>query len=147
MPVRFMTDSDNVLRAIPDAMVVDQSTTATDVDRIVFTAAFPCELVSVVETHSTAGTDGSAVSLDIKKATGTTAPASGTTMLASTFNLKSTANTPVTKNGASGLTATLADRKLATGDRVCFDFTGTLTALVGHVTIYLKRLQTAGGAI
>jgi hypothetical protein len=77
---------------------------------------------------------------------GTEAPASGTTVLSSTFDLKSTANTPVRKTAASGLTATLANRKLDTGDRLSLNYTGTLTALVGVVNIELKRLLTAGGS-
>jgi hypothetical protein len=148
MPVRLMTAGDNTLRAIPDSLALSFVLVAASVDQVAFIADGPYEVIAAREVHETAGTDGSAVTLDIKKVTGTTAGASGTTVLASTFDLKSTAKTVVTKNGASGLTATLADRRLAAGDRLYLDFTGTLTALVGGmVTIYLKRLQTAGGSL
>jgi hypothetical protein len=147
MPVKVMTASDNALRAIPESFVIDTRTDANSVDTLIFIAPYPCEVVSVREGHSTAGSDGAAVSLDVKKCTGTTAPASGTTVLASTFDLKSTINTVVTKNATSGLTTTLANRKLDTGDRLALDYTGTLTALVGIVTIEIKRLLTAGGGV
>lgn len=148
MPVRFMTASDNTLRAIPDAVVVTLPLVAGSLDAVAFIADGPYEIVSATEVHETAGTDGSAVTLDIKKVTGTTAGASGTTVLSSTFNLKSTAKTVVKKNAASGLTTVIADRRLADGDRLFFDFTGTLTALAGGmVQVYLKRLQSAGAGI
>lgn len=148
MPVKVMTAGDNTLRAIPDSIALSFVLVAASVDQVAFIADGPYEVIAAREVHETAGTDGSAVTLDIKKVTGTTAGASGTTVLASTFDLKSTAKTVVTKNGTSGLTATLADRKLAAGDRLYLDFTGVLTALVGGmVTIYLKRLQTAGGIL
>jgi hypothetical protein len=148
MAVRFMQDKDLLLRAIPDSIVVSYPLVAASVDQVAFIADGPYEVIAAREVHETAGTDGSAVTLDIKKVTGTTAGTSGTTVLATTFDLKSTAKTVVTKNASSGLTTTLANRKLDAGDRLFLDFTGTLTALAGGmVTIYLKRLMTAGAGI
>jgi hypothetical protein len=146
LPVRVMSDSDGAIRAIPQSFVIGTRTDANSVDTLLFVAPYPCEVVSVNEVHSVAGSDGSAVALDVMKCVGTEAPASGTTVLSSTFDLKSTANTPVRKTAASGLTATLANRKLDTGDRLSLNYTGTLTALVGVVNIELKRLLTAGGS-
>lgn len=141
MAVRFMSNKDQNLVAIPDSFAVS-FTMNVPVDTNIFTADGPCEVIAVREVHS--GTAASAT-VDVKKCTGTTAPASGTTILASTFACDSTANTVVTKNAASGLSATLANRKLDAGDRLSLDVTGTLTGFVGSLTIYLKRLQTAGG--
>jgi len=115
---------------------------AQDADQygVIFIARHPIEILRVSEVHSTAGTDGSAVTLDVEKLTGTTAPGSGATILGSTFDLKSTANTVVNKetiNLVSGL-----GRILQEGDRLALVDTGTLTALTDVcVTIYYK---TAG---
>lgn len=146
MPVKFMSDSDNAVRAIPQSFVVTHHVVAASLDTHIFVAPFPCEVVSVREIHSVAGSDGSAVALDVKKCTGTDAPSAGTTVLSSTFDLKSTANTLVSKTAASGLSATLSVRKLDTGNTLALDYTGTLTAVVGVVQIEIKQLRTAGGS-
>jgi len=89
------------------------------------------------EVHSLAGTAGGSVILDIEKCTGTTVMGSGTSILAATFNLKSTAYTPVQKSGI-GLSNT---RQLMTTDRLALKTTGTLTTLEGvQVTLYIKPL-------
>ena len=112
-------------------------------DVTLFIADTDYELLSVAEVHEVLGTNGSAVTLDIKKCTGVQAAASGTTMLASTFDLKATVQTVVSKTlSNAGLTATAADRRLAAGNRLALDFTGTLTALAGvNVTVVLKRVR------
>lgn len=110
---------------------------ASVVDQTVFTADRAYELVGVEEVHTVAGNDAGAVTLDVKKCTGTQDPSAGTTMLASTFNLKSTANTVV----SATLSATTANRKLADGNRVAFDITGTPTSYAGGaVTLVLSPL-------
>jgi hypothetical protein len=96
------------------------------------------EVLEIREVHTTAGSHGSAVSLQVEKCTGTTAPGSGTNLLTNNsdvgFNLKGTANT--VQEGT--LIATRATRQLAAGDRLALDFAGTLTALAGVcVTIKL----------
>jgi hypothetical protein len=100
------------------------------------------QLVSADEVHATAGSDASAVSLQITKDTGTNAPGAGTDLLTNNtnvgFDLKGTANT--VQNGT--LTATTASLVFVAGDRLSIDFAGTLTALAGvNVTINLKRLS------
>ena len=107
-------------------------------DTAIFIANGPVEVLEVREVHTTAGSHGSAVSLQVEKCTGTTAPGSGTNLLTNNsdvgFNLKGTANT--VQEGT--LTATRATRQLAAGDRLALDFAGTLTALAGVcVTIKL----------
>jgi hypothetical protein len=102
-----------------------------------FTATCPCEVMIASEVHSVAGTDGGTVTLDVEKLTGITALGSGVSVLAATFNLKSTAYTPVQKSG----TTLSSNRQLATTDRLALKTSGTLTALEGvQVTLYIKPL-------
>lgn len=112
----------------------------------VFIADADYEVQSVAESHSVLGTDGSAVALDVVKCTGTQTAAQGTSLLASTFNLKATINTVVRKDqGNGGLLVTTAKSKLklAKGDRLAFSFSGTLTAVTGLcVTIVLLPAKT-----
>lgn len=111
----------------------------TNSDTTLFIADADYELESVAEAHAIAGDDAGAVTLDIKKCTGTQAPSAGTTMLASTFNLKSTANTVVRKDRSNGgLSTTRTVTQITKGDRVCADFSGTLATLAGFcVTLVL----------
>lgn len=145
MPVKFLSANDQSLRAIPEATPIVVNLVAGSVDNVVYVADQPVEVVAVRECHSGLGAASS--TLDIKKCVGTEAPASGTTVLAAAFALDSTANTVVTKSESSGLSATLANRKLAPGDRLSIDLTGTITSLIGTVTIYVKQLRTAGGSV
>lgn len=97
------------------------------------------QVVAVREIHSTAGTNGSAVTMQLTKETTTGAPGAGTALLTNNsdagFNLKGTANTVQTGT----LTATLASKKLAAGDRLSIKFTGTLTTLAGVVVTVTLR--------
>lgn len=97
---------------------------------VFFIAPFACYISGFKEVHQTAGTDGGAVTLTLEKLSGTTAPDSGSVMLASTLSLKGTANTVQTGT----LTTTLANRNLAIGDRMCLKDAGVLTS-VANVTV------------
>lgn len=100
-----------------------------------FCCPFPIEILSITEKHDVAGTHGSPVTLDVLRVPNGTTLASGTTMLASTFSLKSTADTAVTK---SGLDLT-SQRGLAANDSVAVAVSGTMDAVAGvHITIYYK---------
>ena len=92
-----------------------------------YTATRPLRVIGAVESHRTAGSDGSAVTLDVFKSASGGALNSGATVLATTFNLKSTADTPV----AVGPSATASAARLATGDRLEASDAGTLTAVAG----------------
>lgn len=94
---------------------------------VFYIAPFACAVSAVYEAHQTAGTDGSAVTLNIEKLTSGTAAGSGVNVLGSEINLKATAN--ITQTGV--LTNTLANRRLKKGERLALKKTGTLTALVG----------------
>ncbi len=98
---------------------------------------FAWKLVSVTERHQTLGTDGSAVTLMVKKVPSGTAKASGTDMLAAGTSLKSTNDT----NVSPALHATAANITGAAGDGIGLVTTGTLTAVDGvTVTCEIKRV-------
>ena len=114
---------------------------ASCVHQCFFTATRACKVIAVSEVHATAGTDGSAVSLQVTKDTGTDAPGAGTDLLTNNtnagFNMKGTANT--VQNGT--LVATAATVTLAAGNRLSLDFAGTITTLAGvQVTVTLELL-------
>lgn len=97
----------------------------------------PIEIVSIQECHRTAGTDAGAVTLDVRKLASGNARDGGVSILASVFNLKSTAKVPVRVLR----TATAANATLARGDRLAIYPTGILTS-VNHlvVTVYYQPL-------
>src|SRR5690242_17941840 len=96
-------------------------TAATDANVVICDRPYELRKFSVAY----AAAAGAALTLDIKKCTGTQAPASGTTMLAATADLNTTINTVQ----SPALSATVANRKTATGDRIAFDFTGSIGSL------------------
>jgi hypothetical protein len=96
-------------------------------DQTIFLANYKTRILSIRETHSVAGSDAGAVSLQVKKETGTQAPATGVPLLASVFDLKSTANIPVLGTLTTNGTALTLDP----GERLSLDFVGTLTDLAG----------------
>lgn len=128
-----------VANRAPVVITVNCPLNADNVDQNVFVADRAYTLERVLESHGTLGTDGGAVTLDVKKATGTTAIASGTTVLGSTFDMKATINTVVTKTRANGGVVSTPVAQLAAGDRLGLDYTGTITALAGvAVTLVLN---------
>lgn len=165
MAVRFIQRIDGTPGVPPQDTIVNfpvnfTATAGTPVDGIVFIADQDYEIVKIIEVHSTAG--AGSTTLDIKKCTGTTAPASGTSVLAtaSSFLTDSTVNIPITKttqgttvgttftaSATTGITQTQATRRLAVSDRIALDFTGTQTAYIGNVQIHLRRLQSANDQV
>jgi hypothetical protein len=102
-----------------------------------WTAPVKCEVVAVREVHTTAGTDGSAVTGTIRRCQGTEAATAGDDLLSATIDLKGTALTEQTP----ALTATTANLTLEAGDRLSLDVTGNTTALAGVIlTVLLKRV-------
>ena len=101
-----------------------------------FTAEESCVVVAVTEVHGTLGTDAGAVTLNIEKLTGTQAPDAGTTILSTTFNLKSTINTV-----QYGVLVVTGENVLGRGDRLCLKDAGVLTAVANvQVTVYIQTL-------
>ena len=120
---------------------------ASVVDSVLFVADDDYEVVDVAESHITKGSDGGAVTLDLKKAASGTAVTSGTSVLASTFDLKSDNNTPVRKTVANGgVHQTKLTRTITKGQQLGVDFTGTVTAVAGMaLTLVLKRVRFTPG--
>lgn len=115
---------------------------AAVVDQNIFAADQAYQVVSVEEVHAVKGSDGSAVTLDVRNLTGTASPDLGASVLAATFNLKGDADT--VQSGT--LHATLGNTQLAAGDRLAIDIGGTPTAVVGvAVTIVLIPLTATLG--
>jgi hypothetical protein len=110
-------------------------------DMAFFIADAAYEVTAVREVHSTAGSDGSDVNLNVERLQGTEAPGgNGDALLTDNsdagFDLKDTANTV-----QDGTLVTTAVKQLAVGDRLGLNFTGDLTAVAGLVvTVYLKRI-------
>lgn len=127
------------------AIVQDTSAATTANYGVFFTAMFPCEFLAAAEAHKTAGTDGSAVTLNIEKLTTGQALGAGVNLLSTAFNLKSTANTPQFAPSSSNLlTSTVLDRVLAKGDRLALRPSGTLTT-VAHVSVTAFIKPTSKG--
>lgn len=117
----------------PDGYVrIPVPLTASSVDSNVFIADRAYVIVQIEEVHSVVG--GASAAVQVRKCSGTTAPASGTAVAQATFDLTATINTTQTAT----LSATAADYTLADGDRLAIDVGGTLTGLVGVVTIVLR---------
>ena len=109
---------------------------ASPADKSVFIAPHDLVVRRIDYTHSTAGSDGGAVTLQVVKMTGTQAPSAGSAMLATAFNGKGTALTVQ----AGALTGTSANLRLNAGDRIGLDYTGTLTALAGvNLTVVYQQ--------
>lgn len=102
-----------------------------------FTAPVPVQVVGVREVHSAAGTDGSAVSLQIERLQGTEASGAGDDLLDTAFDLKGTADTVQT----GALTTAKTNRNLVAGDRLGLVLSGTPTSVANmSVTVYLQTL-------
>lgn len=99
----------------------------------IFTSPFPFEILSVIEKHDVAGTVNP--TLDVLKVPNGTTLGSGVSILASTFDLTSTADTSVLKLGLDLNTS----RSFNPLDSIALKVSGTLTTLEGvQVTIYIK---------
>jgi hypothetical protein len=104
---------------------------------VFFNVPFPCEVISVRESHTTAGSDAGTVTVTVEKLTGTTAPGGGVTLLSSALSLKATANTVQTGT----LTLTKNDRRFLAGHRLAALLSGTPTAVANMVlTVELLEL-------
>jgi hypothetical protein len=106
---------------------------ATSIDNVQFVAARAFRVKAITCRPLVAGSDLGAVSVMVKKAASGTAITAGTALLSASFNLKRAANT----NQLGALTATTADLDIAAGVAIGLDFTGTLTAAVGTITVTL----------
>lgn len=129
---QFKINPDGTERVYSDVFSESFLVNASSVDSHCFIAD---KAYKVVRVRHVVSTGASGATVDIKKCTGTQAPAAGTTVLNAALDLNATANTTT----SATLTGTAANLLLAAGDRLSLDFSGTLTGLVGTVTIYLAR--------
>jgi hypothetical protein len=104
---------------------------ASPADSVFFLAPMAMKIASIKYCHTVLGTHGSAVTAMVKKQNGTETSAQGDACLSASFNCKAAINT--VQEGA--LHATAAFTRLAAGDRLSVDLTGTLTALAGVVVM------------
>lgn len=77
---------------------------------------------------------GGACTAQIRKTPSGTAPASGSVVHTSSYNLVGTANA----NQSLTLSSTASDLALAAGDALSYDLTGTATSAVGNITVLLS---------
>lgn len=140
MANKYLRRADGTTSSIVQDEVINVPYVASAVDQWVYVADHPVEVVKVQIVPNVAGTDAGAVTAAVKKASGTTAVASGTAVHSGTMDLKGTINTLA----AATLSTTKSERELAANDRLGVDFTGTLTAAVGLIQIRLKRIQAIG---
>lgn len=125
------------------SIIVTSELLAASVDKHIFTAPFACRVLSIREIHSVVG--GASAAVRLRKITDTSAPgaAAGATvkeLTTAAFDLTATINT--TQVGtlvAAANPVRNSDFWLAAGDKLALDFSGTLTGLVGLVTIHIKR--------
>lgn len=112
---------------------VSRQLLAADVDQAMFICPVgrTCRVLSISEIHSVVG--GASAAVQPRRGRATETPAAGDLLTTATIDLTATVNTIITPT----LTATDADRVLAAGDRITLDFAGTLTGLVGAITIDL----------
>ncbi len=111
------------------------------IDQAFYIAPCSMQVVRIDYVHGTAGSDGSAVNLQVRRCQGTETPAQGDALLTNNssagFNCKGTAWT--VQNGT--LTTDTSLLTLSAGDRLALDFAGTVTALVDvTVTVTLQRV-------
>lgn len=102
-----------------------------------FIAQRTYQILEVTERHETAGTDGSAVTVMLKKVPSGTAPGSGTNILTAGLNLKATADT----NQSGTISQVAGVARITSGEALTLVTTGTLTSLVGvTVSVLLKAI-------
>jgi hypothetical protein len=107
---------------------------ASSIDMVNFVASRSYVVKAIYGRPTVIGSDGSAVTAAVKKAASGTAITSGTALHSGTMNLKGTANT----NQALTLSTTAADLVIPAGTAIGVDFTGTMTAAVGVITVVLN---------
>lgn len=95
------------------------------IDQWVFIAPRAMKLAGIKEVHTTKASDSG--SIVVRKATGTQSITAGTALHATAIDLTAANDTTQTVT----LTSSTAALTMAAGDRLSFDFSGTLTAFAG----------------
>ena len=125
-------------------IVADHFIASSVADVQFFTAPVKCQVITIREIHTVAGSDGSAVTATISRCQGTEAATAGDDLLGTTkIDLKGTALTEQKFDAADSgeLTSTAANLILEAGDRLSLDVTGTTTAVAGVIiSVLLERV-------
>lgn len=121
------------LRAPPSFVAASINYDANTPDRTFFVADRAYIIKSIRGRVDVAGTGG-ACTAQIRKTASGTAPASGTVVHTSSFNLVGTANS----NQTLTLSSTASDLLMAAGDALSYDLTGTATSAVGNITVLMS---------
>jgi len=102
---------------------------------VFFTAPIAGMVLGITEVHGTKGTDGSAVTLNVEKLTGTSASGTGKSLLSTALSLKATINT--VQNGVLVTTNTsgVSDLFFNVGDRFGLVLSGTPTSVADLVIV------------
>lgn len=119
-----------------DGFVITSELIAASVDKWVFVADRACRVSSVREIHSVIG--GTGATVRPRKIAAATVAAPGAAVAAGIVELTTAAiglETAVNVSQTGTLSATPADLLLAVGDKIALDFAGTLTGLVGSISI------------
>lgn len=128
----WQPNASGILVKIPLFVEVSQQLLATTVSQSVFIADGNYVVAGVQVVPNVAGGSGATVTVEV--CTGTQAPGSGTAQLTAALALNGTINTVVAGTLIAAPTA------IAAGNRVGIVMAGTLTALVGVVSIQLQRV-------
>ena len=139
-----VTDADTLTVGgvvVPQQLEISARQLASPATELVFIANAKYQVTAVRYRHHVAGTNGSAVTLQVTKDPSGTAPGAGTALLTNNTNAGFDCKAAVDTNQVGTLTATTASLQLAAGDGLSLAYTGTLTTLAGvAVTIALKRI-------
>lgn len=110
--------------------------TAANYD-VFFQPRYACAILWVGIRHATAGTDGSAVTLNLEVLDDAETKDSGDTVLVTAYDLKGTVDTQTEYKGVTALQNTT----LIKGQALALKDSGTLTSVAGvQVTVYFKYL-------
>jgi len=117
------------------AKVQGTSATTSGNYGIFATVRYPIQIIRIDERHEVAGSDGSAVTLDVVVVNNGSAVSTGASLLASTFNLKATADTLQIKDKRN----LSNNRFVEPNQSIALKTSGTLTAVAGvSVTVYYQ---------
>jgi len=123
---------DNVIEPY---VVLTKDILAGSVDNALFTSSVHRYQVAYMSYLPRVAGSGGAATIDLTVCTGTQAPASGTTQLLAALDLVGVADT------LQQATIIASPTVISPGMRVAYNLTGTLTSVVGLLTVYLKRIS------
>jgi hypothetical protein len=119
------------------AKSVDFNYISTIVTQAIFVAPWPCIVTHIYGRPRVAGSDGSAVSLSFYKAGDGVAVGSGTLLHSGSYNMKGTADTFQHLTLVTDPTVLTLNK----GDAIGFVLTGTATAAVGVINVFVEPLS------